>query len=149
MTALVVITCLYTGNGVLAGLEGDAYLAATSGADTVVSKTSAMQVAVGSVFGTGFGNIFVAICLLFFAFSTILSWNFFGKVNVEYLSKKNKSATVVYSVVAIAFIFLGTTLTGIGVYDKIGRYAGAGSLPDAPSGRSFSKRRLSDRSPKP
>lgn len=25
-------------------------------------------------------------------------------------------------------IFLGTTLTGIGIYDKIGRYAGAGSI---------------------
>lgn len=25
-------------------------------------------------------------------------------------------------------VFLGTTLTGIGVYDKIGRYAGAGSI---------------------
>ena len=110
MTALVVITCLYTGNGVLAGLQGEAYTAAISGASAVVSKTSAMQMAVGSVFGTGFGNIFVAICLLFFAFSTILSWNFFGKVNVEYLSKKNKTATVIYSVVAIAFIFLGTQL---------------------------------------
>ena len=110
MTALVVITCLYTGNGILANLSGDAYTAATSGAAAVISKTSAMQVAVGSVFGTGFGNIFVAICLLFFAFSTILGWNFFGKVNVEYLTKKSKAAIVLYSVIAIAFIFLGTIL---------------------------------------
>lgn len=29
---------------------------------------------------------------------------------------------------AVVLIFLGTTLTGIGVYDKIGRYAGAGSI---------------------
>ena len=108
MTALVVITCLYTGNGALAGMQGEAYGAAMAAAE--ISKTSAMQIAVGSVFGTGFGNIFVAICLLFFAFSTILSWNFFGKANVEYLSKKNKVATVIYSVVAIAFIFLGTLL---------------------------------------
>ena len=110
MTALVVITCLYTGNGVLAGLEGEAYAAAISGASAVVSKTSAMQMAVGSVFGTGFGNIFVAICLLFFAFSTILGWNFFGKVNVEYLFKNKKVAVIAYSVIAIAFIFLGTIL---------------------------------------
>ena len=27
-----------------------------------------------------------------------------------------------------ALIFLGTTLTGIGVYDRIGKYAGAGSV---------------------
>ena len=110
MTALVMITCLYTGNGILAGLQGEAYTAAISGASAVVSKTSAKQIAVGSVFGTGCGNIFVAICLLFFAFSTILGWNFFGKVNVEYLAKKNKTATLIYSVVAIVFIFLGTLL---------------------------------------
>ena len=30
--------------------------------------------------------------------------------------------------VSVILIFLGTTLTGIGVYDKIGRYAGAGSV---------------------
>ena len=110
MTALVVITCLYTGNGVLAGLEGEAYLAATSGAAAVVSKTNAMQIAVGSVFGSSLGSIFVAVCLLFFAFSTILSWNFFGKLNVEYLTKKSKVAVAIYSVIAIAFIFLGTML---------------------------------------
>ena len=110
MTALVVITCLYTGNGVLAGLEGEAYLAATSGTAAVVSKTNAMQIAVGSVFGSSLGSIFVAVCLLFFAFSTILSWNFFGKLNVEYLTKKSKVAVAIYSVIAIAFIFLGTML---------------------------------------
>ena len=110
MTALVVISTLFAGNGILAGLEGEAYTAAVSGASAIVSKTSAMQMAVGSVFGTGFGSIFIAICLLFFAFSTILGWNFFGKVNVEYLFKNKKTAVVVYSVIAIAFIFLGTVL---------------------------------------
>ncbi len=29
---------------------------------------------------------------------------------------------------SVVLIFLGTTLTGIGIYDKIGRYAGAGSI---------------------
>ncbi|MBQ4090113.1 MAG: stage V sporulation protein AC [Clostridia bacterium] len=29
---------------------------------------------------------------------------------------------------SMVLIFLGTTLTGIGVYDRIGRYAGAGSV---------------------
>ena len=29
---------------------------------------------------------------------------------------------------SVALIFLGTLLTGIGVYDRIGRYAGAGSI---------------------
>ena len=114
MTALVVISSLYAGDGILAGLTGDAYQAATSGAAALVSKTNAMQMAVTSAlpasFGS-FGNIFVAICLLFFAFSTIIGWNFFGKINVQYLFKKNaKVATVIYSVIAIGFIFLGSLL---------------------------------------
>ena len=29
---------------------------------------------------------------------------------------------------SMVLIFLGTTLTGVGVYDRIGRYAGAGSI---------------------
>ena len=109
MTALVVITMLYSKDGaILNGVTGDAYIAATSGAAALVSKTNAMQMAVGSALGTSFGNIFVAICLLFFAYSTVIGWNFFGKINVQYLFKNKKWATIVYSVIAIVFIFLGT-----------------------------------------
>ena len=119
MTALVVISSLYAGDGALAKLTGDAYSVATQGASAIVSKTSAMQQAVGQSMGTIFGaelgatvgNIFIAICLLFFAFSTIIGWNFFGKINIQYLFKNNKIANTVYSVIAIVFIFLGTLLS--------------------------------------
>ena len=110
MTALVVISSLYAKPGaILYGKTGGAYAAATSGDAALVSKTDAMQQAVSSIFGD-FGSIFVAICLLFFAFSTILSWNFFGKLNVQSLFKNSKVATLVYSIIAIAFIFLGSLL---------------------------------------
>ena len=98
MTALVVVTTLYAGDGVLA-----------SGAAEGVSKANMVQLAYASVVGSSFGSAFVAICLFFFAFSTILSWNFFGKVNVEYLFGKKGGA--VYSVIAIVFIFLGSCLS--------------------------------------
>ncbi len=98
MTALVVISTLYAGDGVLA-----------AGAAEGVSKTNMAQMAFSSVMGAGFGNKFVAICLLFFAFSTILGWNLFGKINVEYLF--GKKAVPVYSVLAIVFIFLGSCLS--------------------------------------
>ncbi|MBO5657709.1 MAG: alanine:cation symporter family protein, partial [Agathobacter sp.] len=61
------------------------------------------------VFGTGFGSAFVAVCLLFFAFSTIISWNLFGKINVEYLF--GKKGVLVYSIIAVVFIFLGSCLS--------------------------------------
>ena len=47
--------------------------------------------------------MFVAVCLFFFAFSTILSWNLFGKINVSYLF--GKKSTVVYTVLALVFMF--------------------------------------------
>ena len=71
-----------------------------------------MQTAFGNAFGNGnIGNIFIAICLLFFAYSTVIGWNFFGKINVQYLFKNNKVANITYSVIAIVFIFLGTLLS--------------------------------------
>ncbi len=107
MTALVIISSLYTGDGAIEGLR------ASLEAGTL-TKANAMQVAYTTAlpdFFGNFGNIFVAVCLLFFAFSTIISWNFFGKLNVQYLCKKNeKVGVVVYSVIAIAFIFLGAIL---------------------------------------
>ena len=74
-----------------------------------VNKANMAQLAFASVFGEGIGSLFVAICLLFFAFSTILSWNFFGKVNLQYLF--GKKAIPVYSVLALVFIFLGSLLS--------------------------------------
>ena len=103
LNALVIICTLYTADGPLAnGYFGD--IAATLG------KTNLAQTAFGSVFGASLGAKFVAICLLFFAFSTILSWNLFGKINANYLfgRKNSKLCNVIYTVIALVFIFLGT-----------------------------------------
>ena len=110
MTALVLISTLYCGGGILSGLSGDAYQAAI-GAGGIIAKTNAMQQAVSSVFGSAFGSIFVAICLFFFAFSTIICWNFFGKINAQYLFKNNKVFIIIYSLISIAFVFFGTILS--------------------------------------
>ena len=98
MTALVVISTLYAGNGILA-----------SGAAEGVSKTNMAQIAFSTIMGGTAGNLFVAICLMFFAFSTILGWNFFGRINVEYLF--GKKAVPVYSIIAVALIFLGSCVS--------------------------------------
>ncbi len=109
MTALVLISTIYCDGGLLSGLSGEAYQAAING--SLISKTTAMQQAVSSVFGTTFGSIFVAICLLFFAFSTIICWNFFGKLNAQYLFKNNKVLIILYSSISILCVFLGTVLS--------------------------------------
>ncbi len=56
----------------------------------------------------GFGDIFVALCLLFFAFSTILGWHFFAAVNVKWLF--GEGAVKLYSSIVLIFIVVGSTL---------------------------------------
>jgi AGCS family alanine or glycine:cation symporter len=109
MTALVVISTLYAGKGLL---NSDAASIANVAINSI-GKSKLMQVAVGTAFNNAtLGNIIVAVCLTFFAFTTIISWNFFGKQNVLYMFGKNekagKIATIVYSVLAVGFIFLGS-----------------------------------------
>ena len=99
LNALVIISTLYTADGPLA----NGYVGSVT---ETLNNTNLAQTAFGSVFGAEAGAMFVAICLFFFAFSTILGWNLFGKINVIYLF--GKKATVVYTVVALVFIFLGT-----------------------------------------
>ena len=106
LNALVIICTLYTADGPLAnGYVGDV--------TSVLSKTNLAQTAFGSVMGASLGAKFVAICLFFFAFSTVLSWNLFGKINAIWLfGKKNpKACTVIYTLIALVFILMGTMMS--------------------------------------
>ena len=76
-----------------------------------------------------FGVSFVAICLFFFAFSTILSWNLFGKINVSYLF--GKKSTVVYTVLALVFIFLGTMMSNDLVWELSDMFNNLMVIPNA------------------
>ena len=70
-----------------------------------VSQLTFVKLLGSEAIGNAVGSIFVAVCLFFFAFSTIISWNFFAEINFKYLF--GKRATVFYSIVAIVFVFLG------------------------------------------
>lgn len=86
------------------------------------------QEAFVSNFGS-FGDIFVAICLLFFAFSTILGWHFFGEINVRYLF--GKKAVKIYSVIVVAFIIVGSTLKVDLVWELADFFNGLMVIPNA------------------
>jgi AGCS family alanine or glycine:cation symporter len=101
LNALVIIATLYTPGGELAGVGAAA-------ASETITKANLAQTAFGSVFGSSIGAMFVAVCLFFFAFSTILSWNMFGKINFEYLF--GKKASIIYSILALVFVILGSFL---------------------------------------
>lgn len=55
------------------------------------------------------GGKFLAVSLMFFAFTTIVGWYYFGEANIKFLFK-NKSAVRFYQVAVLVFIVLGSTL---------------------------------------
>lgn len=72
-----------------------------------LTGTALTQAAFSQAFGS-FGPVFVAICMFFFAFSTIIGWYFFGQSNFKALF--GEKALPVYSVIVVAFILVGSTL---------------------------------------
>lgn len=118
LTALVVISSLFVGDGILA-----------QGMFEGVDKTNMAQISFGGIFGMGFGNAFVAICLLFFAFSTIISWNLFAKINVRYLF--GEKGVKAFSVLAVAFVFLGSVLSSDLVWELADMFNQLMVLPNA------------------
>ena len=63
--------------------------------------------AFGTILGSKFASLFVAIALFFFAFSTILGWSLYGTRCVEYLFGQKTSK--VYQIIFCAIIVVGTT----------------------------------------
>ncbi len=126
LNALVIICTLYTADGPLAnGYVGDV--------TSVLSKTNLAQTAFGSVMGAGLGAKFVAICLFFFSFSTVLSWNLFGKINAIWLfGRKNaKTCTVIYTLIALVFILLGTMMSNDLVWELTDMFNNLMVIPNA------------------
>ena len=85
-----------------------------------------------AAFMRGFGSlgiVFVAICLFFFAFSTILGWHFFGLINAKYLFGDN--AAKVYSLLVVACIIIGSALKLELVWDLADFFNGLMVIPNA------------------
>ena len=121
MTGLVVISTLYAGNGILSsGIAPDG-----------VSKANMAQLAFSSIMGDKFGSAFIAVCLLFFAFSTIISWNYFGKINIMALF--GKKSVPVYMVIAIIFTFLGSILSNDLVWELTDMFNQLMVIPNVPA----------------
>ena len=85
------------------------------------------QAAFSNGFGF-FGVIFVAVCLFFFAFTTIIGWYFFGEQNVKYLF--GTKAAKVYAVLVVGFILLGSALKVDLVWDLADCFNGLMVIPN-------------------
>ena len=117
MTALVIISTLYAGSDMTFALSLD--------------SSDMAQAAFSSVFGSTFGNAFVAICLFFFAFSTIIGWHLFARINVEYLF--GRKATLVFAMIAVVFIFIGSVLKSDLLWELMDFFSQLMVIPNVPA----------------
>jgi AGCS family alanine or glycine:cation symporter len=60
------------------------------------------------IFPFGIGEFIVTITLIFFAYSTILGWCYYGEKSIEYLFKER--AVKIYRVIFVIFVAIGTIL---------------------------------------
>ncbi len=107
MTALVIIT-----TGVWTNGETGAILA---------------QTAYNSGLGS-FGPAFIAFCMLFFAFTTIVGWYYFGEVNVRALF--GNKAVKIYAVIVVIFVAVGANLKVDLVWNMSDMFNGLMVLPN-------------------
>ena len=111
LTALVILT-----SGVL-----------SYGGENQLDGVALPQAGFESLFGR-FGTIFIAICMFFFAFSTIIGWYFFGETNIKYLF--GKKAVKIYALLVVGFIVLGSTLKVDLVWSMADMFNGLMVLPN-------------------
>ncbi len=89
--------------------------------------TKLAQAAFSQAFGH-FGNIFIAICMLFFAFSTIVGWYFFGELNIKALF--GTKAVKPYAIIVVLFVALGSFLKVDLVWNLADLFNGLMVLPN-------------------
>ena len=99
----------------------------TGALETGLTGSGLAQAAFDAKFGS-FGKIFIAICMLFFAFTTIIGWYYFGEVNVRSLF--GKKAVKIYAVLVVLCVIAGSGLKVQLVWDMSDMFNGLMVLPN-------------------
>ena len=100
ITALVILTTgVYDPAAALAAIEGGAVTNAMLGAPLSAA-------AFGTVFGR-WGGVFVSVCLLLFAFTSLLGWSYYGERGLSYLTGTTRWKWL-YRVFFMGMVVLGS-----------------------------------------
>ena len=81
----------------------------TAGLEGVAVTTRAFQM--GLPVPAQFSAFLLMMCLIFFAFTTIIGWNYYGERCLEYLSNGSHGAVMAYRFLYILAIFIGPFMT--------------------------------------
>ena len=75
-------------------------------------------------------SFILMVCLVFFAFTTILGWDYYGERCLEYLSNKSKVAVNVYRWLYILAVFIGPYMTVKAVWTIADIFNGLMAIPN-------------------
>ena len=90
-------------------------------------STALVAEAFSTVYGKA-GAAFIAIAILFFAFSTVLGWSQYGSKSFEYLF--GRKATKIYQVIFVVFILVGATMDLTLAWDLSDTFNGMMAIPN-------------------
>ena len=100
---MILITNQYYVNGVENSISGGLL-----SSEVIISSPAFTQLALESVMG-GFGKIFVAIALFFFAFTTLLAYYYIAETNVAYI---RRTFRVPYELTVLKLVLMGAVFYG-------------------------------------
>lgn len=105
-----IVICTLTG---LTIVIGDAW---NKGLVGVAVTTKAFQDGLSFISPT-IVSLVLMVCLVFFAFTTILGWDYYSERCLEYLTNRNKKAVKVYRYIYILAVFIGPYMTVAAVWN--------------------------------
>ena len=114
MTGLAIVI---TGAWRIADIEG------------VAVTMQAFSAGLPGVLGTA-GPVILMVCLIFFAFTTILGWNFYGERCLEYVAGRRKAAIYLYRALYILAVFIGPYMTVAAVWNIADIFNGLMAIPN-------------------
>ena len=95
--------------------------------DSTVNDATLMSRAFGDNFGPA-GEMFVAVAMLLFAFTTVLSWSQYGAKGVEYLF--GMKGVKIYKVIFVLMIISGAVMTSSLAWDISDTFNGLMMIPN-------------------
>lgn len=118
-----IVICTMTGiSVVLAGTWNDPNL------EGVEITMAAFQK--GLPFPPAVASFVLMLCLVFFAFTTILGWNYYGERCMEYLFNRNKKVVMTYRWLYILAVFIGPYMTVAAVWNIADIFNALMALPN-------------------
>lgn len=84
----------------------------------------------GLPFPDRISSLILMACLMFFAFTTILGWNYYSERCLAYLTKSRRGVTLIFRILYIAAIFIGPYLTVSAVWTIADIFNGLMAVPN-------------------